>query len=421
MGLALIGINHRTAPVEVRERFSLARPEVLEVFKVMERCKRESALKGAVILSTCNRLEIYVSSEEVDSALSLLEDFLAERTGIKPRELNFLTYTLYEREAVRHLYSVASGLDSMVIGETEILGQVKQAYFLAKERGFTDCILNALFQRAISVGKKVRRETGIDQKAVSVSYAAVETAKKLFGDLRGSTVLVLGAGKMSSLVARYLVENGVSTVFVSNRSFERARELARCVGGEAVRFEDFEKFLSRAQIVISCTGAPHFVIRRSEVQCAVNRLGRDILFIDIAVPRDVDPEIKKIPGVTLYDIDDLEAVVKENIIQREERLEAGRKIIEEEVREFVAWKKQRSVVPTIAALKRKAEVICDRELERAVNRLRPETERERRILAAMANAIVKKMLHDPIVKLKSLPPEKRREYKDALEELFNLK
>ncbi|MBC7326029.1 MAG: glutamyl-tRNA reductase, partial [Moorella sp. (in: Bacteria)] len=284
--------------------------------------------------------------------------------------------------------------------EPQILGQVRDAYQLAFAGGFTNKILNTLFQQALAVGKRVRQATGIDQNAVSISYAAVELARQALGELAGRSVLIIGAGKMSELAARYLVANGVTGVIVSNRSYERAVALARQFRGRAVKFDQLYEHMLEADIVISCTAAAHYVVHYRQVaEVMARRPGAGLLLIDIAVPRDIDPRIGELPGITLYDIDDLQSVVDQNLAWRKQVAVAAEGIIEEELNEFMKWLGIQAVVPTIAALKQRAEQIKQNELRRAFNRLGELSPHEKKVIGSLANSIVNQLLHTPIARL----------------------
>jgi len=419
MDFVVAGGNPRTAPVEVRERLTVTPGHLgLVLTELREKC----AVSGGVWLQTCNRTEVYATVPDTAGVPEGLIGFLAQKAGFAVEEFRPCVYLYTSRATVEHLFRVAAGLDSMILGETEILGQVRQAYEEARDRGFTDRLLNALFQHAVAVGKRVRAQTRIDQNPVSVSYAAVQMAKKVVGCLQGLTVLVIGAGEMGSLTARYLVEAGVKAVLVSNRSYERALALAAQLGGQAVRFDQLPLYLARADIVISCTNAPHLVISPAVVAEALSlRPGRPLVFIDIAVPRDVDPRVAELPGVSLYDIDDLQQVVESNLARRQELAARAGEILAEEVQSFWEWVRTLSVVPVITALKEKAEAIKQTELRRAFNRLGRVDPRQERIITRLADSIVNQLLHDPIVNLKRLVAEgDGSQYAAALQRLFGL-
>ncbi len=419
MLILAVGVNHRTAPVEVREKLSFSEHHLAEW---LSRLKAYPAIEGCVIISTCNRSEIYAASREMDEGLGAVWDFLSGKSGVDISEIKNCTYvhTLYD--AIRHLFRVASGLDSMVLGETQILGQVRQAYQAACRCGATNKVLNTLFQQAITVGKRVRSETGIDKNSVSISYAAVELARQIFGSLHGRVVLVIGAGKMSELTALHLVSNGVEGIIVSNRSYDRAAAMARKFGGRAVRFDDLFRHMEQADIVISCTSASHYVVRLNDVlEVMRRRAGRKIMIIDIAVPRDIDPAVGGVEGVTLYDVDDLQNVVDQNLQERKRAAVAGESIIEEDLEQFMKWLGTQFVVPTIASLKELGERIKQKELRRALNRLGEISDHDRKVVSSMANSIVNQLLHIPVTRLKeyALTPEGHL-YTEVLQNLFDL-
>ncbi|AEF94400.1 Glutamyl-tRNA reductase [Desulfotomaculum nigrificans CO-1-SRB] len=419
MLIAVIGVNHRTAPLDVREKLSF--PEY-GISAWLKKLQSSPGIEGCAILSTCNRTEIYIAPMELDTGMSSVWSFLSEKSGLDISEIKNYTFchTLYD--AIRHLFRVVSGLDSMILGETQILGQVKRTYELALEAGTTNVVLNTLFQQAITTGKRVRTETGIDQNPVSIPYAAVELAKQNLGSLEGRSVLVVGAGEMSEITAVNLVANGVSSVIVSNRSYDRAVQLAEKFNGTAVKFDQLFDYMAKSDIVISSTAARHYVIKPREVEKVMALRGwKDIMMIDIAVPRDIDPEVGKLPGVTLYDVDSLQNVVDANLAERRKAAVVAEGIIEEELDEFMKWLSTRFVVPTITALKKMAEEIKQRELHRAFNRLGELNEREKKIISSLASSIVNQLLHTPVIKLKqyALTPEGHL-YTEILQNLFNL-
>ncbi|HWI54658.1 MAG TPA: glutamyl-tRNA reductase [Desulfobacteria bacterium] len=419
MYLVVVGLNHKTAPVEVREKLSFSETDLP---KHLEKLTSNKIIRGCVVLSTCNRTEIYAAVLDVDKGLSKIREHLAKCCRAELSEImNYLyTYTLYD--VITHLFRVASGLDSMVLGETQILGQVKTAYLLACESNSTNRVLNTLFQQAIAVGKKVRTDTLIDRNAVSISYAAVELAKQVFDGLDGRSILVVGAGKMSQLTAKHLVSNGVTRVLVSNRSFEKASELATQFGGEAVYFNELYDHMEDIDIVISATSATHYVIGKADMQRVMERRGgKKIFVIDIAVPRDVEPAVKDVEGVQLYDIDDLNNVVDQNLEHRKKEAAKAEKIIEKEISEFWKWLSTQFVTPTVAALKKRGEEIRQKEMSKAFNRLGNITEREQKIISSMTNSIVNQLLHDPVMQLKAYALTKQGHlYTEILQNLFNL-
>jgi len=419
MYLVAVGLNHKTAPVEVREKLSFSEDMIS---RHLDKITSHNIIRGCVILSTCNRTEVYAAVLDVDKGLTKIREHLAkcchlEISGV----LNYLyTYTLYD--VINHLFRVASGLDSMILGETQILGQVKTAYQSACEHGSTNRVLNTLFQQAIAVGKKVRTDTQIDRNAVSISYSAVELAKQLFGGLNGKSILVIGAGKMSELTAKHLVSNGVTDVLVANRSFDKAVALAEIFGGRAIGFNELYDHMAGVDIVISATSAPQCVIEKPDMEKTMGRRdGRKLFLIDIAVPRDISPQVSEVPGVALYDIDDLQHVIDQNLEHRKKEAVKAEKIIEDEINEFWKWLSTQFVTPTVTALKKRAEEIRQKEMTRAFNRLGNITEREKKVISSMTNSIVNQLLHDPVMQLKEYAlTQQGHLYTQILQNLFTL-
>jgi len=415
----VVGVNHRTAPVELRERLAFSEAALKESFSKLN---NYPVINGCVILSTCNRTEIYAAPSELDEGLNASWDFLSTHSKVSISDIKRCTYTHTLYDTIRHLFRVASGLDSMILGETQILGQVKQAYQLACRYKASNRILNTLFQQAIAIGKRVRTETGIDQNPVSISYAAVELARQHLGCLKGKSILVIGAGKMSALTVKYLVDKEIAGVIVSNRSYQRAVTMARDFGGMAVRFNELYKYLKLADIVISCTSASHYVLRAEEVAETIRlRQNRPLFMIDIAVPRDIEPAVANLKGVTLYDIDDLQNVVDSGLNERKKAAISAERIIEVELDDFMKWLSAQFVVPTIIALKQRGEEVKQKELLKALNRFGKYSEREYKIIASLANSIVNQLLHEPVTLLKkyALTPEGHL-YTEVLQNLFNL-
>jgi glutamyl-tRNA reductase len=328
MELLCLGLNHRTAPVEVRERFAVGMTKLGEAAN--ELVALAEASEG-VVISTCNRTEFYLAAEDAQAAFLRIESRLAEKIHLDSSVAAHF-YRMEKNEAAKHLCRVVSGLDSMMLGETEIFGQVKQAYGSALESGATGFVLNKVFQRAFGIGKKVRSETSIQEGSTSVGNVAVDLAEKIFGHLKNSEVMILGAGEMSRITAQSLVSRGARSIFVANRSFDRAQELAAEMGGLAVRFDDWQSVLERVDVVISSTGAPHAIVQRADVEKARRaRKYRPLFFIDIAVPRDIDPAVGEIEEVYLYDIDTLEQLAEEARARRQLQIEECERIIEHEL------------------------------------------------------------------------------------------
>lgn len=419
MNVVVVGLSHKTAPVSLREKLALSAAEQPEALG--ELLKSEHVAE-AVILSTCNRTEVYGVANDVRAGRDDVIGFLCRWNSLERKQVQDHLYSYELDRAVNHLFSVASSLDSMVIGEAQILGQVKEAYECAFEAGATGIILNRLFTHALKAGKRARSETAIGESATSVSSAAVELAKNVFADLKDRTVMVLGAGEMSELTVQALKGNGVSSVIVSNRTHQRAEELAKAFGGRAVKFDDFERYMADSDIVISSTGAPHYVVQRSDmVDVMRRRRNAPIFLIDIAVPRDVEPAVGDLYNVFLYDIDDLKSVVDSNLAERKREAEKVERIIAEESAELLAWMASLEVTPTIAQLKEKAEGIRAAEVEKILSRLSGLSDKDRNELEAATKLILAKLLHEPIVYLKEHQRDKS-EYVDVevLRKLFKL-
>ncbi len=412
--LAVVGINHRTAPVSVRERFAFAAGDLPEALALL----RQETRNG-VILSTCNRTEVYVLDGRGPAVRNAILRFLSKARGTDAREHADRFYVHMHDKAFRHLCRVASGIESMILGEAEILGQVRSAYAAAASAETRNAVLDRVFHAAIRVGRRARSETAIGRYSVSVSSVAVSLAEKTIEDLASSKVLVLSAGEAGKLTARTLAECGVAGMLVSNRTFERAEELAADLGGTAIPFSEMPRALADTDIVISSTGAPSFLLDRSIVKGAMQgRNGRPLLVIDIAVPRDVDPAVGRLPNVHLYDIDSLQAVVETNLNHRRNEMGKVEALVEEEVAHFVEWWDTLRVIPTVAALRHQAEEMRQRELARTLQRLSDLSPEDRKRIDALTAAIVKKLLHSPIARLKEGADAEL--YVEAARELFGL-
>lgn len=419
--IVLVGVSHKTAPVEVLEKLAFTTSGLKQALAQLVAGDGKGAAEG-VILSTCNRVEIYALVNDSRVGDKQLQRFLADFHGLPPKALADHFYTHQGEAAVSHLFAVASGIDSMVVGESQILGQVREAFEAALAQGGAGPVLSALFRQAIAVGKRARTETAISQNAVSISYAAVELAKKIFGDLSSHLVLVIGAGETSELTAKTLMDSGAKGIIVVNRTYDRALTLARRWGGQALNFDHLAQALWKADIVISSTAAPYPIVRPEMVRQAMwMRRNRSLFLIDIAVPRDIDPEVGDIDNVYLYDIDDLRAVVEANLRERQREVYKVERIIREEVTRFIAWFRSLEVVPTIIDLRGQAESIRQAELEKALRRLGNLSERERNIINALTQAIVNKILHEPTVRLKRHARGRNGYvYTEAIRELFGL-
>ncbi len=419
MYVLLTGINHQTAPVEIRERFAFAPSRMEQAYRQLN---EDPALEGLVILNTCNRTELYATARDIEKGQAQLRSFLASISSLSAEQLEEYVYQPNCYDAIEHLFRVSSGLDSMIIGETQVLGQVKEAYLKAQEYKASDVVLNSLFQKAIHVGKKVRTATAIDQHPVSVSYAAVELAKQILGPLQDKTVLVVGAGEMADLATQYLRLNGVKSVIISNRSYEKAVEMAAVFDGRAARLDQLPAELANADIVISCTAAQHYVLREENCrESLLARKGRKIIMIDVAVPRDIDPALSSIAEVFLYDIDDLQGVIDLNMAARRKAALKANSIIASELDDFNEWMASLCVVPVISALKKRGETIKQKELKKAFNRLGKVSDREKEIMTAMAHSIVNQMLHYPVVNLKEMAVSNHGHlYAEIVKKLFSL-
>jgi len=417
--LVAVGINHHTAPVEVREKLALGKAGLDAVAGDL---KQLAILKGYVVISTCNRTEIYAAVSQIQEGLAAISDFLCHKAGLDQEagRQYFQRWSCYE--VINHLFRVAAGLDSMILGETEILGQVREAYDNACRLRTGNNIINTLFQEAIRVGKRVRTVTGIDQHPASISYAAVELIRQTLGELQGRTVMIIGAGEMGELTLKHLVYHGVSTVLVSNRSFQRAEDLAAAYGGEAIRYDQLFSQLPRADIVVSCTAAAHFVISEEKVRQTLEARGdRPLFFVDIAVPRDIEPNAGRIPGVFLYDIDDLEQVVLGQMDERRTAAQEAEEIIKEAVEEFLKWLSSLSVIPTIRALQQRAEQLRDEELHVYLQRMGKLEPKNEKLIRSLASSLMNKFLHLPIVRLKEYAGgHEGHLYSMVLEKLFDL-
>jgi glutamyl-tRNA reductase len=396
--IVAVGINHKTAPVELREKLSFTDSQLA---RSLACCKECPDIDEAVILTTCNRTEIYATGRDSASCLERLMAMLEEIKGIKTVDVRPNLYIFKQETAVDHLFKVAAGLDSMILGETQILGQVKDACAKANAAGCVNSVFHALFRQAVTSAKRVQTETAINQNAASVSYAAVELAKKIFRRLDDRTVLIIGAGKMSELTLRHLYDQGVKRVVVVNRTKSRADKLAACFGGLSEDYEKRHEWLVKADIVISSTGAPHFVLGREEIASVMRaRRGKPIFLIDIAVPRDIDPDVNNLENVYLYDIDDLQAVVSANLKEREQEAVKAQAILNEEIDAFQAWFKTREVVPLIAALRRKADDIRQAELNHSLQKLSGLTDKEKKYVDNLTKAIVNRILREPVLRIK---------------------
>jgi glutamyl-tRNA reductase len=419
MHIIVVGLNHKTTPIDLRERLHFPTTTLEEP---LEKLAHYTEGGDRVILSTCNRVELYGHVQHLAHGSGRLQQFLSDYHGIAADALTPHLYSYHGEAALRHLFRVVSSLDSLVIGEPQIAAQVKESFAIARRASATSAVFNQVFERAFAVAKRVRTETRISEHAVSVSYAAVELAKKIFQDLSAKTVLILGAGEMSELTARHLISHGVQQLLVANRTPERALELAVKLAGQGVALAELPGYLPKADIIVSSTGASELVIRKVDVQNALKlRKNRPMFFIDIAVPRDIDPTVNELDNVYVYDIDDLQHVVEENRKAREREAAVAETIIAREVEDVLKWFDEQQVVPAVIRLRRKAETIRNQELEKLFARLGPVSDSEREAIEAMASSIINKLLHTPIVRLKQESQARGGgRYLQALRDLFSL-
>jgi len=413
-----IGASHKTAPLALRERIALtdhaAEPLLHEL-------TAHPAIGEAVALSTCNRTELYLLVTDPVEAESAVLALLARRAGIRPTELLDGIYSLRNCDAARHLYRVASGLESMIVGEAEVQGQVKRAYEAALAARTTGPMTNKLFRAALATGKRVRTETAISVGRASVASVAVDAAQDALGDLTARHVLLIGAGETAELTARALHDHGVTTMFIANRRRDRAIALAQQFGGDSGSFDALPGELTRADIVISSTSSPHALLGAEELATVVDeRLGRPLLLIDLAVPRDIDPACGELPGVTVVDIDGLQAQVRRHISVRKAEARGAEGIVEEEIQAFAGWLGSLEVMPTVTALRAHADDIVAQVLAENEGRWDSLSERDRKRVEALARAIAKRLLHEPTARVKGLEASRRHARLQLLRELFGL-
>jgi glutamyl-tRNA reductase len=419
MRLLALGVSHHTAAIELREKLAIATDDLPGA---VVRLASAPGIGEVVLLSTCNRTEAYVTCRSLEDGLESLVAFLGHASGLEPDTLRPHLYTRTEGDACRHLFRVAAGLDSLVVGEPQVLGQVKQAYTVATEQDCTGAILNRLFHTAFTAGKRVRSETGLAEGAVSVSYAALGLARKICGDLGGLTVLVVGAGDMAELTARHLGAQKPAAILVSSRTAAHAASLAHGVGGRVIAWTDLDRALAASDIVVSATGATEPILSRQRVADVMRRRGgRPLFIIDIAVPRDVEPAAGAIEQVFLYNIDDLQSIVSENLTRRGAEMTRAEAIVNEEVDAFMMWARSRSAMPTVVALRQRFEAIRQAELVRLQPRLAALPPDGRARVDEITRLIVEKLLITPTEQLKALADrEVLMAYADALSHLFEL-
>ncbi|WP_299977622.1 glutamyl-tRNA reductase [Desulfobacula sp.] len=416
--IILIGINHKTAPVELREKLSFSDEETL---KALEFLKQDEDIKESLIFSTCNRTEVlYVpeTGEQIDKIIA----FISHHKKVDISEFKNSLYIHKEDDAIRHLFRVASSLDSMVVGEPQILGQIKQAYRVAVESKASGVLLNRLMHKTFSIAKKVRKETGIGDNAVSISYAAIELANKIFSDLSQKSVMLLGAGEMAELAVEHLISNKVKDIVVANRTFKNAVDLAQKFNGQAVKFEEREDALKDVDIIISSTGATDYVLTQNQVKRVMKkRRHHTLFFIDIAVPRDIDPKINTISNAYVYDIDDLKNIVESNIEQRGKETVKAERFIEVAVLKFRKWLESLAVVPTIKALNDKMSSIVEIECKKTLSNLNHFSQEDIEAIKRMTRAIATRTIHDPILFLRNTGDHRDDSlYLNVTRQLFNL-
>jgi glutamyl-tRNA reductase len=400
MKLLLTGLSHKTAPVHLREKMAIPETGLADALHELQ----NMGASEAVILSTCNRVEIAVTSPDHAEPGEIVNRFMEAWQG-SASAFDGHIYRLESREAIQHVFRVAASLDSMVVGEPQILGQLKSAYAVAKAEGAVGGLLETVLTRAFGVAKRVRTETGVGQMAVSVSYAAVELARKIFGSLQGHTVMIIGSGKMGELAAKHLHRSGAKRIIVTNRTWERAQEMAAVFSGHAIEYGRFASMLPEVDIVIASSGAPHYILNRDDMQrVIVARRNKPMFLIDIAVPRNIDPSVNDIEGVFLYDVDDLEGVVNANLQERTKQAAHAETIVTDEVERMMSRLKLEEVTPTIISLQEQLEEIRASEVARAIRRMPQMTiEQQRQVEAqieATTRSIVNKIAHGPISELR---------------------
>jgi glutamyl-tRNA reductase len=419
MRLLVLGVSHHTAPIDLRERLAFANPDVAEAVSSLA---RDPALGEVVLLSTCNRTEIYATCQSLEDGHDAMAGFLAAARAVAPDDLKAHVYTRAEADAARHLFRVAAGLDSLVVGEPQILGQVKQAYASATELHATGALLNRLFHTAFTAGKRVRSETELAEGAVSVSYAALGLARKICGDLRQLSVLIVGAGEMAELTARHFAAQEPKRITVCSRTAAHAEALAREVGGVVLPWTELDPALVQADVVVTATGATTPILTPARVRAVSRqRRGRALFFIDIAVPRDVDPAVAAADDVFLYNVDDLQSIVNESLARRSSETTKAETIVNQEVERFMAWARSRTAMPTVVALRQRFETIRRAELDRLQPKIAGLSPDARARVDEITRLIIEKLLITPTEQLKALPDrELQSSYADALSHLFAL-
>ncbi|MFC1822033.1 glutamyl-tRNA reductase [Thermodesulfobacteriota bacterium] len=396
--IILLGLNHKTAPIEIRECIAFSNAETTTALDTL---RDIPVISEVMLLSTCNRVEVLFVTEDNLKAIEAVKSFIADANQVQEAFFEESLYTLEGDEAVRHIFRVASSLDSMVVGEPQILGQIKEAYQTAVLKKTPGVILNRLLHRAFFVAKHIRNETGIGDRAVSISYAAITLGRKIFDTLENKKVLLIGTGEMAELAVEHLRRDKAGDIYVANRTLERSVALAKNFEGKAIRFEEIADYLQQVDVVISSTGAPHVVITRQHVKPVMrSRRNRPLFFIDIAVPRDIDPQINQLPNVYVYDIDDLKGVIEENLEDRKKEAVKGERMVDEAVINFREWCESQEIVPTLVALREKIDTIAKGEIDRTLKSLSHLSDDDHEAINRMKNALVKKILHDPTLFLK---------------------
>jgi glutamyl-tRNA reductase len=412
-----LGVSHKTAPVAVRERLALTPGSVAGFLRDL---RGVAGVQEAVAISTCNRTEVYLVAGDPVEAESAVLGMLARKAGIRPTELASSIYALRNCDAARHLYRVTAGLESMIVGEAEVQGQVKRAYEDALGAQATGPLTNHLFKAALATGKRVRSETKIGERRLSVSSVAAALAREQLDGLERREVLILGAGETSELAARALAEHGVEAIFVANRRHERAVSLAQRYGGHAMSFDELPDELERADALVCATSSPHAILGAEELAAVMEaRAGRPLLIVDLAVPRDVAADVREVPGVSLYDIDDLQAVVQRNRSVRQAEASRAEGIVEQEIQQFAAWLGALEVRPTLAALRERGRAIAEQALRENAGRWESASERDLERVEALAQAIVKRLLHEPTLRMKETD-ERVHLRTQVVRELFGL-
>ena len=417
--LLALGANHKTAPLPLREKLALPTGRAA---RVLAELTDHESVHEAVALFTCNRTELYLVTEDAVDAENAALAILSRQAGLRPTELLGSLYSLRGRETVEHLFAVTGGLDSMIVGEAEIQGQVKRAYEVALVEGVSGPVSNRLFRDALAAGKRVRTETGIARSNVSLSTVAVQLAAEFLGTLAERRVLVIGAGENAELTARALRDRGVDAFFVANRRYDRALGLAQRFGGRAIAFDDLPGELEHADIVVSSTGAPHQILGREELEfVAASRMGRPLVLIDLAVPRDIEPSVRDCPGIALYDMDDLQRAVARNLDERASEATEAFALVQEEVARFERWLGSLDVVPTISALRRRGDEVVEQVLRENETRWESLSEADHERLEVMARAVVSRLLHEPTLRLKDAAGDSSSyRHVHTLRELFGL-